>query len=67
MGLTEENFSSDFFESKSGKPINLATARQVDVIDYETQKDSLNLNFVKAVDLLQHCGFINVEYTSKRR
>lgn len=58
---------SDFFESKSGKPINLATARQVDVIDYETQKDSLNKNFVKAVDLLQHCGFINVEYTSKRR
>ena len=31
--------ASEFFESKSGKPINLATAKQVPVIDYEKRKE----------------------------
>jgi len=59
--------ASDFFESKSGKSINLATAKQVPVIDYEKERNNLDSNFVEAVELLRHCGFINVEYTSKRR
>ena len=59
--------ASDFFESKSGKPINLATAKQTAVNDFEKERNSLNSNFVEAVELLRRCGFINVEYTSKRR
>lgn len=59
--------ASDFFESKSGKPINLATAKHESVHDFEQQKNSLNANFVEAVELLRRCGFVNVEFTSKRR
>lgn len=66
-GPDDMGAASDFFESKSGKPINLATAKQVSVIDFEKKRDYLNSNFVEAVELLRRCGFINVEYTSKRR
>ena len=59
--------AAEFFESKSGKPINLATAKQVPVNDYEKERNNLDPNFVEAVELLRRCGFINVEYTSKRR
>ncbi len=59
--------ASEFFESKSGKPINLATAKQVPVNDYEKERNNLDPNFVEAVKLLRRCGFINVEYTTKRR
>ena len=59
--------ASDFFESKSGKPINIATAKQTAVNDFEKERNSRNSNFVEAVELLRRCGFINVEYTSKRR
>lgn len=59
--------ASDFFESKSGKSINLATAKQVPVIDYEKERNNLDPNFVEAVELLRRCGFVNVEFTSKRR
>ena len=37
------------------------------VIDYEKERNNLNPSFVEAVELLRRCGFINVEYTSKRR
>ncbi|MCR5679432.1 MAG: hypothetical protein K6G08_04380 [Prevotella sp.] len=57
--------AAEFFESKSRKPINLATAKQVPVNDYEKERN--NLDLVEAVELLRRCGFINVEYTSKRR
>ena len=66
-GPDDMGAASDFFESKSGRPINLATAKQVSVIDFEKKRDYLNSNFVEAVELLRRCGFINVEYTSKRR
>ena len=62
MGIAVE-----FFESKSGKSINLATAKQVPVVDYEKEKNNLDPNFVEAVELLRRCGFINVEFTSKRK
>lgn len=39
--------ASDFFESKSGKSINLATAKQVPVIDYEKERNNLDSNFVE--------------------
>jgi hypothetical protein len=59
--------AAEFFESKTGKSINLASARQVNVSNFEDEKDSINPNFVEAVELLRKCGFTNVEYTSKRR
>ena len=55
------------FESKTGKPINPATARYISVNNYEKERNNLDPNFVEAVELLRRCGFINVEYTSKRR
>ncbi|MBR3521522.1 MAG: DUF1294 domain-containing protein [Prevotella sp.] len=42
-------------------------AKQVPVIDYEKERNNLDSNIVEAVELLRRCGFINVEYTSKRR
>lgn len=59
--------ASEFFESKSGNTINLASAKQVPVNDYEKERNNLDPNFVEAVELLRRCGFINVELTSKRR
>lgn len=59
--------AAEFFESKTGKPINLATAKQVPVNDYEKERNNLDPNFVEAVEFLRRCGFINAEYTSKRR
>lgn len=59
--------AAEFFESKTGKPINPATARYVSVNNYEKERNNLDPNFVEAVELLRSCGFINVEYTTKRR
>lgn len=59
--------AAEFFESKTGKPINPATARYVSVNNYEKERNNLDPNFVEAVELLRRCGFINVEYTTKRR
>lgn len=59
--------ASEFFESRSGNTINLASAKQVPVNDYEKERNNLDPNFVEAVELLRRCGFINVELTSKRR
>ena len=59
--------ASEFFESRSGNAINLASAKQVPVNDYEKERNNLDPNFVEAVELLRRCGFINVELTSKRR
>lgn len=59
--------AAEFFGSKSGKPINPATAKQVPVVDYEKERNNLDPNFVEAVELLRRCGFINAEFTSKRR
>ena len=59
--------AAEFFESKTGKPINPATARYVSVNNYEKERNNLDPNFVEAVELLRRCGFINVELTSKRR
>ena len=59
---------AEFFQTKSGKKINLATAKHQDVQDFERQKDSLSAGFVKAVEILKdRSGFVNVEFTSKRR
>lgn len=59
--------ASEFFESRSGNTINLASAKQVPVNDYEKERNNLDPNFVEAVELLRRCRFINVELTSKRR
>jgi len=42
-------------------------AKRVPVIDYEKERNNLDSNIVEAVELLRRCGFVNVEYTSKRR
>lgn len=59
--------ASEIFESRSGNTINLASAKQVPVNDYEKERNNLDPNFVEAAELLRRCGFINVELTSKRR
>jgi len=59
--------AAEFFEAKTGKKINLASARQVNVSNFEDEKDSIDPNFVEAVEILKKSGFTNVEYTSKRR
>ena len=58
-----------FFYKENGKPMNLATATNCTVEDFEEEKRKklLPLSFIKAVELLRKCGFINVEFTSKRR
>ena len=58
---------ASFFISRSGKPINLASAKFIKVTDFNKEKGSLPKLFVEAVEILQNCGFINVEFTSKRR
>lgn len=55
------------FLSKTGKHINLGTARHITVTNFELEKNNIDQNFVEAVELLRRCGFINAEYTSKRR
>lgn len=60
---------AQFFEQKSGKPINLASAKNIDIKeadDFDKKRNVLNKNFVEAVDLLRKCGFVNVEITSAR-
>ena len=65
------NFSTvaTFFYKENGKPMNLATAINYTVEDYEEEKRKklLPLSFIKAVELLRKSGFVNVEYTSSRR
>lgn len=58
---------SSVFQSKSEKGINLATASNCMVDNYEKQKNLLPSDFVKAVDILKKCGFVNVEFTSARK
>ena len=59
--------AAEFFESKTGKSINLPSARHVNVSNFEDEKNSIDPNFVEAVEILKKSGFENVEYTSKRR
>ena len=60
---------ASFFTSETGKPMNLASAKNYTVENYEEQKrkKSLPIDFVNAVELLRRCGFVNVEFTSSRR
>ena len=58
---------AEFFQSKSEKKINLATAKHQDVQDFDKQRKVINKWFVEAVDILYGSGFVNVEFTSKRR
>lgn len=57
---------ASFFQSMSGKPMNLSV-KDRPFKDFEKEKNSLHYDFVKAVELLRECGFINVELTSSRR
>ena len=59
--------AAEFFESKTGKSINLASARHVNVSNFEKEKIDIDPNFVEAVEILKKSGFINAEYTLKRR
>lgn len=61
------SITANFFESNTGKQINLATARQVEVENFDKEKNLIDKNFVEAVELLRSSGFINVELTMKRR
>ncbi len=54
-----------FFESDSGKKMNLST-KDIPTNDYEGEKQDLNRTFVTAVELLKGSGFRNAEVTSKR-
>lgn len=59
---------ASFFYNKNGKTMNLASATNYTVEDFEEEKRKklLPLSFIKAVELLKKCGFINVEFTSSR-
>ena len=61
--------AASFFTSETGKPMNLASAKNYNVENYEEQKrkKSLPIDFINAVELLKKSGFINVEFTSARR
>lgn len=58
---------ASFFHTLSGNRINLATAKNCVVNDFEKEKKTLPPDFVKAVEWLKQCGFINAEFTSARR
>lgn len=60
---------SSVFLSETEKEINLATAKNcvVDNFEDEKRKNILPPDFIKAVELLRKCGFTNVEFTSSRR
>ncbi len=59
---------ASFFILENGKePTNLASAKNCEVMNFEKEKDNLNPNFVKVVELLRKCGFEKVEFTSSRR
>ena len=60
---------SSVFLSESEKEINLATAKNyiVDNFEEEKRKNILPPDFIRAVELLRKCGFVNVEFTSSRR
>lgn len=57
---------TNFFLSKSGKDMNLSV-QDCTFKDFEKEKNNLHADFVKAVELLRKCGFVNVEFTSSRR
>lgn len=57
---------ASFFQSTSEKSINLSVGNNI-VKDFEKEKNNLPSEFVKTVELLRECGFVNVEYTSARR
>ncbi len=57
---------ASYFLSKSEKPMNLSVKNRP-FKDFEKEKNSLHSDFVKAVELLKECGFVNVELTSSRR
>ena len=60
---------SSAFLSESEKEINLATAKNcvVDNFEDEKRKNILPPDFIRAVELLKKCGFVNAEFTSARR
>lgn len=53
------------FLSKSEKKINCASAKN-EIVDNFEKKNKLHSDFIKAVELLRKCGFVNVEFTSSR-
>ena len=54
-----------FFESDSGKKMNLST-EDFSNYDFEKQKGVFNNYFIEAVELLRDCGFCKVEVTKMR-
>ena len=60
---------SSVFLSESEKEINLATAKNymVDNFEEEKRKNALPPDFIRAVEVLRKCGFVNAEFTSARR
>lgn len=59
--------ASFFILEKGEKPTNLASAKNCKVMNFEKEKNNLNPDFVKVVELLRKCGFEKVEFTSSRR
>ena len=55
-----------FFISKSRKVMNLSV-QDCSFKDFDKEKNKLQPDFVRAVELLRKCGFVNVEFTSSRR
>ena len=43
--------AAEFFESKTGKSINLPSARHVNVSNFEDEKKGIDPNFVEAVEI----------------
>lgn len=55
------------FQSQSENKINLATAENYIVDNFEKEKNKLHPDFASAIELLRECGFVNVEFTKSRR
>ena len=65
--------AAEFFESKTGKSINLPSTRHVNVSNFEDEKKGIDPNFVEAVEIhgtsispkkknpLKISGFLNIE------
>lgn len=47
--------------------IVVTMSKHVNVSNFEKEKIDIDPNFVEAVEILKKSGFINAEYTSKRR
>lgn len=57
----------EFFENENGKHPSLPSAKHITLEDYHMNPDKRSYRqFKEAIEILQKCGFVNVENTSPR-